>query len=178
MGVAGTKVPALIERWGTMTIWLPSPRVLPELKFRPSLSVADPRFGQTRRRRVAGTKVPALIERTAISTPPRPDSPRVAGTKVPALIERGVFTRLPNTGATVLPELKFRPSLSVELPSVSDDPHPRVAGTKVPALIERRLWGRCAGGLPGVLPELKFRPSLSASCGGSGSARTAGCCRN
>ena len=61
--------------------------MLPELKFRPSLSVLvlEPTAADTAC--VAGTKVPALIERlNYLQEGNNPSS--VAGTKVPALIER------------------------------------------------------------------------------------------
>ena len=61
----------------------------------------------------------------------------------------------------VLPELKFRPSLSAD--SVRDDAAAAgtgVAGTKVPALIERPTPTPKPQAAD-VLPELKFRPSLS-----------------
>ena len=111
-------------------------RVLPELKFRPSLSVRKPRLDWIQSRCVAGTKVPALIERS--SSAPRPEHRNgVAGTKVPALIERPFLRR-----GRGLPR--------------------RVAGTKVPALIERGRRMMKALLTRKVLPELKFRPSLSA----------------
>ena len=69
--------------------------------------------------------------------------------------------------ADVLPELKFRPSLSGVAGLRQPREHDRVAGTKVPALIERKPGRPGAAARTPVLPELKFRPSLSASGGES-----------
>ena len=65
---------------------------------------------------VAGTKVPALIERRESGTSPARPSRGVAGTKVPALIERRNRRLTVEFEYIVLPELKFRPSLSEVLP--------------------------------------------------------------
>ena len=65
---------------------------------------------------VAGTKVPALIERGGC-TRPKNGAPGVAGTKVPALIERRDYFNSLSGEAPVLPELKFRPSLSALQPA-------------------------------------------------------------
>ena len=86
--------------------------MLPELKFRPSLSAPRKAF-----HRVVGL--------------------RVAGTKVPALIERRTVLSVDSRYALVLPELKFRPSLSDAGRAGMTYHGYGVAGTKVPALIER-----------------------------------------
>ena len=62
--VAGTKVPALIERCSGGLLWPDIWRVLPELKFRPSLSARRISSWAWGVGGVAGTKVPALIERS------------------------------------------------------------------------------------------------------------------
>ena len=111
--VAGTKVPALIER-----------RRVDDHRPRPVDSVA-------------GTKVPALIERWSAWSKTSARCPGVAGTKVPALIERRTRPGPALCRQGVLPELKFRPSLSVRYQQVDAVAGVGVAGTKVPALIER-----------------------------------------
>ena len=63
------------------------------------------------RKGVAGTKVPALIERQHNALVLM-EWTRVAGTKVPALIERTPLKPWSPPASPVLPELKFRPSLS------------------------------------------------------------------
>ena len=113
-------------------------------------------------RGVAGTKVPALIE--------RPRSIRRLSGWLLVLPELKFRPSLsddyvrPGGGdpAGVLPELKFRPSLSVCTYRTAPTSTCGVAGTKVPALIERRSAAGSLSAAVTVLPELKFRPSLSA----------------
>ena len=135
--------------------------MLPELKFRPSLSAERVFFRVGTDEGVAGTKVPALIERRPQGLPPVQPSEVLPELKfrpsLSALQKRGTKIFPP-----VLPELKFRPSLSVSLPVKL-----RVTGRVLPELKFRPSLSGGGGTVArsrrrGVLPELKFRPSLSA----------------
>ena len=200
--VAGTKVPALIERSDICGQKQASDLVLPELKFRPSLSGFDPILCRDGLPRV----LPELKFRPSLSAMMTSKAgvaqPGVAGTKVPALIERGSPAGVIRSGSTVLPELKFRPSLSVDtggrgppvrtvLPELKFRPSLSAAtaldrhryGLVLPELKFRpslsvtvRLDRR--GDRRGVLPELKFRPSLSVYSLSNPSAFRTRCCRN
>ena len=128
-GVAGTTVPAFVER-------------------------AKPRSRCRNRRaapsRVAGTTVPAFVERSIARTAEKvlTGHDRVAGTTVPAFVERlhdGSPRWLAHAAARVSPGLRSRPSLSVEPRGMVRwrSAGPRVAGTTVPAFVERsRIGGR------------------------------------
>ena len=112
--------------------------MLPELKFRPSLSV-DTYTIQHR----AADVLPELKFRPSLSA--------------------DIISQLTGQGLEVLPELKFRPSLSVGGHGPASAGRGGVAGTKVPALIER--CGR-AGGRPAAVsvagtkvPALIERPA-------------------
>ena len=87
-GVAGTKVPALIERSSPFLNLSKTAEVLPELKFRPSLSVPK----AVKNPSINPHVLPELKFRPSLSAGSDaetvPDRQRVAGTKVPALIER------------------------------------------------------------------------------------------
>ena len=146
--VAGTKVPALIERADPARRERPRAGVLPELKFRPSLSARS----QSRTRPAPQPVLPELKFRPSLSVDNAMQLPFyvgcVAGTKVPALIERLNRTRLGYPAYRVLPELKFRPSLSAPEHLHGLAAGQRVAGTKVPALIERARTGAGHGQQP------------------------------
>ena len=143
-GVAGTTVPAFVERGRSRRI---------------------------RRRRlpsgVAGTTVPAFVERAQPMT--RCKTRRRSGCVSPGLRSRpslsvtNVGQRRPRSSMRVSPGLRSRPSLSVL--SLYPTPVPtmlRVAGTTVPAFVER--LPAAGDGLPArrrVSPGLRSRPSLS-----------------
>ena len=113
--VAGTTVPAFVERWtGGSTF--------------------------CRSSSVAGTTVPAFVERALRIPYPPPLHHRVAGTTVPAFVERWPPSCACVGGAVVSPGLRSRPSLS----GLSTRRHGHggrccVAGTTVPAFVERRI---------------------------------------
>ena len=176
--VAGTKVPALIERGETTSGRRYGRLVLPELKFRPSLSALGVGLGWMIRR-----VLPELKFRPSLSD------------QNPLRLYRPLLH--------VLPELKFRPSLSAwgiatvagdeggvagtkvpalierrSAPSGCPGRSARVAGTKVPALIERVERHRIYKRRESVLPELKFRPSLSERDGSRDEETSRKCCRN
>ena len=167
-GVAGTTVPAFVERnkkylnqvgrsrvspglrsrpslsgrlralRDRSLVELPS-RVSPGLRSRPSLSDQFDAAARRRPRRgVAGTTVPAFVERVSHRGCSSRSESSVAGTTVPAFVERS------SVSFTDIPAFRG------------------VAGTTVPAFVERGAplvhddWESV-----GVSPGLRSRPSLS-----------------
>ena len=139
-GVAGTTVPAFVERASTRCGPGAVSGVSPGLRSRPSLSARR----RPRRR------------------PHRPDG--VAGTTVPAFVERGHRQRLRTRSLRVSPGLRSRPSLSGLFLLFLRLRLSCVAGTTVPAFVERRMRSASEADLR-VSPGLRSRPSLSGRMG-------------
>ena len=163
--VAGTTVPAFVERVGrTLTRWA-GRCVSPGLRSRPSLSalgVARAQYLQGAC--VAGTTVPAFVERRTSTSWPASTSrvspglrsrPSLSAEQIPGdqalgcgRVSPGLRSRPSLSGANtvdanpisfdVSPGLRSRPSLSAL--HTYDPPTRRssVAGTTVPAFVERR----------------------------------------
>ena len=139
MSVAGTTVPAFVERRRHRPSPLGSRRVSPGLRSRPSLS---------------GT---AVVQHRSVVY-------GVAGTTVPAFVERRCTCLCARPGG-VSPGLRSRPSLSELQHRSQFRPCPSgVAGTMVPAFVERWLPAPPPPPPPPpapVSPGLRSRPSLS-----------------
>ena len=161
-GVAGTTVPAFVERTSCARRTHSTPSVA---------GTTVPAFVERRHRRskpatccpgVAGTTVPAFVERTPPSTTKTQSRWCRRGLRSrPSLSETYTWLTTPRAGY-VSPGLRSRPSLSAKEHHQGARRGSRVAGTTVPAFVERGITPPSAE-LPATRsPGLRSRPSLSA----------------